>query len=65
MTKKETVKDSSKMKEEILKLKKSLINLYFQKSSGQLEKTSEIRKAKKGIAKLKMQISQSNGAKNA
>ena len=65
MTKKETVKDSSKMKEEILKLKKSLINLYFQKSSGQLEKTSEIRKARKGIAKLKMQISQSNGAKNA
>ena len=65
MTKKETLKDSSKMKEEILKLKKSLINLYFQKSSGQLEKTSEIRKAKKGIAKLKMQISQSNGAKNA
>ncbi len=65
MAKKENLTDLSKMKEEILKLKKSLINLYFQKSSGQLEKTSEIRKAKKSIAKLKMQISQSNGAKNA
>ena len=65
MVKKESLTDSNKMKEEILKLKKSLVNLYFQKSSGQLEKTSEIRKAKKSIAKLKTQISQSNGAKNA
>tara|TARA_B100000945_G_C20021120_1_gene429990 strand:+ start:160 stop:360 length:201 start_codon:yes stop_codon:yes gene_type:complete len=56
---------SSKIKNEILSLKKSLINLYFQKSSGQLEKTSQIKKTKKNIAKLKMQINQLSEEKNA
>ena len=37
-------------------LKKSLLNYNFQKSSGQLEKTSEIRKTKKKIAQLKTEI---------
>ena len=46
-----------KTKEEIENLKKKLLNLNFQKSTGQLEKTAEIRKAKKNIAKLKTQIS--------
>ena len=56
---------SSKIKNEILSLKKSLINLYFQKSSGQLEKTSQVKKTKKNIAKLKMQINQLSEEKNA
>ncbi len=54
-----------KMKEEILTIKKTLINLRFQKSTGQLEKTSEIKKARKNIARIKMEISKINGEKNA
>jgi len=57
--------DKNKLKEEILNLKKSLINLSFQKSTGQLEKTSEIKKTKKNIAKLKFELSNSTGEKNA
>ena len=37
-------------------LKKSLLNLRFQKSTGQLEKTSEIKKSRKKIASLKTSI---------
>ena len=54
-----------KTKEDIVNLKKTLLNLNFQKSTGQLEKTAEIRKAKKNIAKLKTQISLNKGNKNA
>ena len=36
-------KDLMKMQEEIINLKKSLINYYFQKSTGQLEKTPLLR----------------------
>ena len=57
--------DLKKVKQEILDLKKSLMNLSFQKSSGQLEKTHQIRKTKKNIASLKTQISQNNGESNA
>ena len=55
----------SKLKVDILNHKKSLINLSFQKSTGQLEKTSGIKKTKKAIAKLKTEISKLNGEKNA
>ena len=58
-------KDINKIKEEIINLKKSLINFNFQKSTGQLEKTSSIRKAKKNIARLKTKISNLNGENNA
>ena len=54
-----------KIKDQILGLKKTLVNLNFQKSTGQLEKTSEIRKTKKNIARLKMQISNKIGDSNA
>ena len=37
--------DNNKIRTEINSLRKSLLNYRFQKSSGQLEKTSEIRKA--------------------
>ena len=37
---------------ELLSLRKSLLNLNFQKFTGQLEKTSEIKKTKKKIASL-------------
>ena len=54
-----------KLREDILNSKKILMNLNFQKSTGQLEKTSEIRKTKKNIAKLKTEIKQLGGDKNA
>ncbi len=56
---------NSKNKEEILSLKKTLLNLNFQKFSGQLEKTSQIKKAKKDIARLKMKLSKITGDSNA
>ena len=57
--------DIKKIKSEISTLKKSLLNFKFQKSSGQLEKTSEIRKTKKKLARLKTEINKSIGESNA
>ena len=57
--------DSKKIKEEILNLKKLILNLNFQKSSGQLEKTSKIKDTKKQIARLNTKLSNINGEKNA
>ena len=57
--------DSKKFQDEILILKKSILNLNFQKSSGQLEKTSQIKKAKKELARLKTKLSNINGADSA
>ena len=57
--------DIQKIKSEISTLKKSLLNFKFQKSTGQLEKTSEIRKTKKKLARLKTEINKSIGESNA
>ena len=57
--------DDKKIKDEILNLKKTLMNLNFQKSSGQLEKTSKIKDTKKQIARLNTKLSNINGEKNA
>ena len=64
MSKKTNLSDK-KIKDEILNLKKTLLNLNFQKSSGQLEKTSKINDTKKQIARLNTQLSDFNGGKNA
>ena len=48
--------DNKKIRTEINELKKSLLNFRFQKTTGQLEKTSEIRKTIKKIARLKTLI---------
>ena len=63
--KKKTNIDNKKIKDEILNLKKTLMNLNFQKSSGQLEKTSRIKDTKKQIARLNTKLSNINGVKNA
>ena len=55
----------NKIREEILNLKKSLINFNCQKSSGQLEKTSLIKKTRKDIARLKTQIGKTKEGSNA
>ena len=57
--------DNKKIKDEILILKKTLMNLNFQKSSGQLEKTSRIKDTKRQIARLNSKLLNVNGVKNA
>ena len=59
------LKNLKEIKSEIMILKKSLMNLKFQKSTGQLEKTSEIKNVRHKIARLKTQISKINGENNA
>jgi len=62
---KKTIIDNNKIQDEILNLKKTLLNLNFQKFSGQLEKTAQIKNAKKQIARLKTKLSNNVGEKNA
>tara|TARA_B100000989_G_scaffold253843_1_gene202350 strand:- start:145 stop:339 length:195 start_codon:yes stop_codon:yes gene_type:complete len=57
--------DSKKISDEILNLKKTILNLNFQKSSGQLEKTSQLKVARKQIARLKTKLSKIKGDINA
>ena len=45
--------------------KKSLLNLKFQKSTGQLEKTSSIKKARRKIASLKTLLNLQKGKQDA
>ena len=58
-------KEYNKLQEEIISLKKTILNLNFQKSSGQLEKTSQIKNARRDIARLKTKLSKMNGENNA
>ena len=53
--------DNKKIRTEINDLKKSLLNFRFQKTTGQLEKTSEIRKVRKNIARLKTSVNNQKG----
>ncbi len=57
--------DKNKILAEIADLKKSILNFRFQKSTGQLEKTSDIKKSRKKIARLKTNLNQINGSNNA
>jgi large subunit ribosomal protein L29 len=59
------LKNIKEIKSEIVILKKSLMNLKFQKSTGQLEKTSEIKNVRHKISRLKTQISKIYGEHNA
>ena len=65
MNKKQNSSDLSKMSAEVVNLKRNLMNLKFQKSTGQLEKTAEIKKTRLKIARLKTNMSQVIGEKNA
>ena len=65
MNKNKNSSDLSKMRAEVVNLKRNLMNLKFQKSTGQLEKTAEIKKTKLKIARLKTNMSQVMGEKNA
>ena len=59
------IKKIDELKSEIVILKKSLLNFRFQKSTGQLEKTSEIKNARVKIARIKTEISKIDGVNNA
>ena len=61
----QNTKKIKEVKSEIFILKKSLMNLKFQKSTGQLEKTSEIKNTRVKIARLKTEMSKINGENNA
>lgn len=65
MNKESKIIDIKKIRLQINELKKSLLNYRFQKSTGQLEKTSQIKLARKKIAKLKTQINQIHGVADA
>ena len=49
--------DKEELYEKVALLRKESLNLRFQKSSGQLEKTARVRQVKKQIARLKTAIS--------
>ena len=53
------------LRSDIVSLKKNILNLNFQKSTGQLEKTSEIKKARRKIALLKTSINLQKGKQDA
>ena len=57
--------DVGKLRSEVVDLKKNLMNLKFQKSTGQLEKTSQIKNIRVKIARLKTEISKIHGVNNA
>ena len=57
--------NQKKIQEDILILKKTILNLNFQKSSGQLEKTSQIKNARREIARLNTKLNNFIGGKNA
>ena len=65
MSAKNTEINLKKIRSEIIDLRKNLLNLKFQKSTGQLEKTSEIKKTRRKIASLKNDISKKKGKANA
>ena len=58
------ISDSKKIISELNSARKSLLNLRFQKATGQLEKTSEIKKTRKKIAQLLTKKNQNIGLKN-
>jgi len=61
----DNLKKMQKLKSEIVILKKSLMNLKFQKSTGQLEKTSQIKNVRVKIARLKTELSKTHGENHA
>ena len=56
------IKDFDKVKVEINVLRKALMNLKFQQATGQLEKTSELKKTRKKIATLLTKAIQNKGS---
>ena len=49
---------------ELNSVRKSLLNLRFQKATGQLEKTSQIKKSRKKVAQLLTKLTQNKELEN-
>ena len=58
------ITDSKKIISELNSARKSLLNLRFQKATGQLEKTSQIKKSRKKIAQLLTKLNQNKELEN-
>ena len=54
---------ADQLKDEVLKLKKEQLNLRFQRATGQIENTAQIRNIRRDIARLKTVASQRAAAK--
>ena len=65
INKKQNSDNLSKMRAEVVALKRNMMNLKFQKSTGQLEKTAEIKKTRSKIARLKTNMNQILGEQDA
>jgi len=65
INKKQNSDNLSKMREEVVTLKRNMMNLKFQRSTGQLEKTAEIKKTRLKIARLKTNMNQILGDQDA
>ena len=57
--------DVKKLIIELNSVRKSLLNLRFQKATGQLEKTSQIKKSRKKVAQLLTKLNQNKELENA
>ena len=57
--------DAKKLIIELNSVRKSLLNFRFQKATGQLEKTSQIKKSRKKIAQLLTKLNQNRKLENA
>ena len=56
--------DLKKLIIELNSVRKSLLNLRFQKATGQLEKTSQIKKSRKKVAQLLTKLNQNKELEN-
>ena len=65
INKKQNSDNLSKMRAEVVALKRNMMNLKFQRSTGQLEKTAEIKKTRLKIARLKTNMNQILGDQDA
>jgi large subunit ribosomal protein L29 len=65
INKKQNISNLSKMRAEVVALKRNMMNLKFQKSTGQLEKTAEIKKTRLKIARIKTNMNQILGDQDA
>ena len=65
INKKQNNSNLSKMRAEVVALKRNMMNLKFQKSTGQLEKTAEIKKTRLKIARIKTNMNQILGDQDA
>ena len=65
INKKQNSSNLSKMRAEVVALKRNMMNLKFQKTTGQLEKTAEIKKTRLKIARNKTNMNQILGDQDA